>query len=353
MAGGVGSRFWPISREARPKQFLRFSESGKSFLRLAYERALGIVQKDNVYVVSLTRYRSLVASDIPELDETNMLLEPYNRSTAPCITYAMYAILKRDPHAVIAVFPADHVIDDTELYCSNVRGAMEYASDHECLITLGVVPTRPDSNFGYIQVDGEIVPDTPMKVKTFTEKPDKELARVFLESGEFLWNSGIFVSKARFLDEQLRRYAPEVTRPWQGWESMLGTDDEMDFVQRLYPDMPRISIDYAVLEKSDSVITYPSHFGWADVGNWESFYEYLVRHDENGNAVKTRGKKFVEECTGTIVYSRRKDKLVAVNGMKDFIVIDTEDVLMICPRDEEKLKKFLSELAMPDYKEYR
>lgn len=353
MAGGVGSRFWPVSRESRPKQFLNFTRTGQSFLRLVYDHIEGVVPRENIVVTTLTRYRGLVMSDIPDLDETNLLLEPYNRNTAPCIAYSVYSILKRDPKAVVTVIPADQVIEDVELYRNTVLTGMNYASDHSSIVTLGVVPTRPDSNFGYIQIAGEIVPQQPSKVKTFTEKPDKEMAKVFMDTGEFLWNAGIFIARASVIAAELGKHVPEITQLWEGWEEWMGTSSEMDHVEKIYPDMPRISIDYAVMEKCRDVMTIPSTFGWADIGNWESFYDYLSQRDADGNAVKMRGKNLLKENRGTLVYSRRKDKLVAIRGLEDFVVIDTDDVLLICPRDEAKLKDFLSELAMPEYKEYR
>lgn len=353
MAGGIGSRFWPVSRESRPKQFLNFSSDGRSFLRLAYDRIVDIIPRENIFVTSLTRYRGLVMSDIPDLDETNLLLEPYNRNTAPCIAYSTYTLLRRDPKAVVVVIPADHVIDDWELYRRTILTGMEYASGNPGIVTLGVVPTRPDSNFGYIQVAGAMEPLVPVKVKTFTEKPDRELAKVFMDTGEFLWNAGIFISRARTIIDEMELHAPEITRLWAGWEENLTTSSEREFIDRIYTDMPRISMDYAVMEKSSRVMTIPATFGWADIGNWESFYDYLAQHDANGNAVKMRGKNLLKDNRGSLVYSRRKDKLVAVSGLKDFIVIDTDDVLMICPKDENKLKEFLSELAMPEYEEYR
>lgn len=354
MAGGLGTRFWPVSRANHPKQFLNFSESGKSFLRLAWDRLSGVVPEENKFVVSLERYRKDVLSDIPELPESNLLLEPYNRNTACCIAYAAYSLLKRDPEAVMTILPSDQVIDDIGLYRSVVSGALDYAREHSSLITLGIVPTRPDPNFGYIQVDGEMVPGQPSRVKTFTEKPSSEIARVFLDSGEFLWNAGIFVWKARDIVDALDMYAPEITALWAGWEDLLGTPEEKAFVERIYPDLPRTSIDYAVMEKAENVITFPATFGWADIGNWQSFYEYLYgRADEGDNAVAVRGRTHLKDTDRTIVYSSSKDRLVAVRGLEDFVVIDSGDVLLICPRDEEKLNSFLSELSLPGYEDYR
>lgn len=354
MAGGIGSRFWPISREATPKQFLKFSKSGKSFLRLAYDRLAGtVVPPENIIVVSLTRYKEQVLEEIPELGPENLLLEPYNRNTAPCLAFAAYTLVNRDPEAVIVALPSDQVIDDYDLYRSTIATGLEYAAGHDEILTLGIVPTRPDSNFGYIQMARDPEDGKPVKVKTFTEKPDEELARVFIDSGEFLWNAGIFISGIKVLIHELETHAPEITCLWKGWEKVIGTDGERNFIDKVYGECPRTSIDYAVMEKSDRVSTIPSSFGWADIGNWESFYEYLAGVDGNGNAVSAKGKNLIQNTTGSIVYSSTGEKLIAIKGLEDYIVLDTQDILMICPRDEAKLKEFITELAMPDFQEYR
>ena len=353
MAGGVGSRFWPISRADLPKQFLDFSIQGRSFLRRTYDRMKAVIPEENILVISLERYREHVLSQLPELSPDNLLLEPYNRNTAPCITFATYAVLQRDPDAVTVVTPSDHSIGRHADFNRTLEAAMAYAAGSDALITLGVVPTRPDSNFGYIQMAGRPEPGEPVKVKTFTEKPDPELARVFIETREFLWNSGIFVWRADAIATALEKYAPEITRLWHGWQGMLGTDAQKEFLERIYTDMPRNSIDYAVMEKTDKACVYPATFRWADIGNWESLYEYLAYHDEQGNALNRTSRRLLRECSDDIVYSTREGKLLALRGLEDFIVIDTDDVLMICPRDERKLKDFLSQLAMPEYEEYR
>ena len=353
MAGGIGSRFWPISRAGLPKQFLDFSIQGRSFLRRTYDRMKAVIPEENILVVSLEQYREQVHTQLPELPEKNLLLEPYNRNTAPCIAFATYAILQRDPQAVTVVTPSDHAIARHEVFNRTLLDAIAYAEGSDALITLGVVPTRPDSNFGYIQMAGHREDGCPVKVKTFTEKPDAELARVFIETKEFLWNSGIFVWQTEAIRLALEKYAPEITRLWDGWQEVLGSDTQRSFLERIYTDMPRISIDYAVMEKTDNAWVYPAQFRWADIGNWESLYEYLAYHDEQGNALNRTSRRLLKDCSDNIVYSTRDDKLLALRGMENFIVIDTEDVLMICPRDEEKLKDFLLQLAMPEYEEYR
>lgn len=353
LAGGIGSRFWPISRSDKPKQFLDFTEQGTSFLRFTYNRMKAVIPEENIIVVSLARYREEVLSHLPELKEENLLLEPYNRNTAPCITYATYSILKRDPHAVTVVTPSDQVVNKHDFFNETLSNALAYAAGTDALIALGVVPTRPDPNFGYIQMASQPQGDCPVAVKTFTEKPDPEIAKIFLETGEFLWNTGIYIWKASEIKKALELHTPEITRLWTGWQDNLGTETEKAFIERIYPDMPRISIDQAVMEKTSKAWVYPAKFRWADIGNWESFYDYLAHHDECGNAKNQITRGLVKECHDNIIYSGRGDKLLALRGLEDFIVIDTDDVLLICPRDEEKLKDFLSELAMPQFEDYR
>lgn len=351
MAGGLGVRFWPISRRSRPKQFQDFSRSGKSFLRLAYERALRVVPQQNILVVSLERYRRLVVDNLPELELGNLLLEPYNRNTASCIAYATYTILKRDPSAVVLVMPADQVIGDNDMFAETVLTGLDYAASNDVLLTLGVLPRRADTNFGYIQTDGPMTVGEPLKVKTFTEKPSKELAQVFVDSGEFLWNAGIFIWKATVIAGELERYAPEIASQWNGWENYVSSAYEQEYLQRIYADMPRTSIDYAVMEKSEVVMAIPSFFEWNDLGNWDSLYEYFEKPD--GNAVKINGESVIKESSGDLIFSSGKDKLVAINGLKDYIVLDTDDVLVICPREESTLKTFLAGLSVPELEKFK
>ena len=352
MAGGLGTRFWPVSRDSKPKQFLNFTKSGKSFLRLAWERVQNIVPKENVIVVSLERYRDLVLAEVPEIDECNLLLEPCNRNTASCIAFACYSILKRDPAAVVLTLPSDQVIDDSAHahFNSTVLEGMDFAAENDVLLTLGVLPRRADPNFGYIQTDGRVTDGRPLKVKTFTEKPSKELAHVFLESGEFLWNSGIFIWKASVIAEELERYAPEVTIQWNGWEQYIATPFEREYLERIYPDMPRTSIDYAVMEKSDRVMTIPALFDWNDLGNWDSLFEYFLS-DDKGNAIRISGSSLLKDVKGSLVYSPRQDRFVAIKGLENYIVIDGNEVLMICPKDE--VKDLIADLSRPEYEKFR
>ncbi len=353
MAGGIGARFWPVSRIARPKQFLTYSFSGESFLKMAYQRALSVVPRENILVVSLDSYRSLVMQEIPDLSPSNLLLEPFNRNTASCIAYATYSILQRDPQAVVLVTPSDQVIEDHSQFASTVLRGLDYAAEHDELVTLGILPSRPDTNFGYIQTVAPLMDGRPMRVKTFTEKPDLETAQAFVDSGEFLWNAGIFIWKASVIASELERCAPGIAGHWAGWRSHVGLPSEREFLESIYPDMPRTSIDYAVLEKSDRVMAIPAFFDWTDLGNWESMYEYFSTRDRDGNAVRTGGKLLSRDNKGSIILSSRKGKLMIAKGLRDYMVIDMDDVLVICPRDGKSIGEFLSELSLPEYEEYK
>ncbi len=346
LAGGLGTRFWPISRKALPKQFLMFYKMGKTFLQQAYERASMVIPQENIIVVTLKEYRHIVKEQIPGIKDENILSELYNRNTAPSIAYSAKEILKRDPEAVMIATPADHIIGDMEEFTKTLKYALEYASTHDELVTLGIMPTRPDANFGYIQVSGgreAIKCCEPVSVKTFTEKPTREIAELFIKSGEFLWNSGIFVWKASVILSELERYAPGIISLWK----------ETDDIDRIYTDCQRISIDYAVMEKTEKAIVFPAKFKWADMGTWESLYDNLGNPDRTGNVTNIRGKHLFKEDEENIIFCQDEKKLIAIRGLENMIVVDAGDVLMICPRNDRKVKEFLSELAMPEYEDYR
>ena len=355
MAGGSGTRFWPASRAAKPKQFLDVAGTGKTLIRQTYERFMQIVPQENILVVAAERHRDLVMENIPELDQKNLLLEPYPRNTAPCIAYATYTLLHRNPEAQMVVTPSDHIIDNEELFAQTIDKAFEYVSENDVLMTLGVVPTRPDTNFGYVQACGgheAILKDEPVQVKTFTEKPDRALAQVFIDSGEFMWNAGIFLWKAQTIRKEMERHIPEVTGPFKGWNRALGTKVENEFVAEAFTDSLNISIDYGVMEKTDRAWVYPVKFGWEDIGTWESLYNYLPDKDQEGNSINCE-RKLLEETRNVMVVTPGRKKLVAISGLEDYIVIDTDDVLLICPKDDRKFKEFISGIAMPEYEKYR
>ena len=355
MAGGAGTRFWPVSRTAKPKQFLDVAETGKTFIRHTYDRFLKILPQENILIVTAAKYRDLVMEQIPELSRENLLLEPYTRNTAPSTVYATYTLLKRNPDAQFVVMPSDYIIDNEDIFVETIRNAFDYIEQNDVLLTLGVAPTRPDTNYGYAQVFGgreAIQSKQPAKVKTFTEKPDKELAKVFLSTGEFLWNAGIHLWKAKTIREEMEKHMPQVTGLFKGWEHAIGSSVETEFATKAFSDCMNISLSYGVMEKTDKAWIFPVTFDWQDVGTWESLYNYMTVRDTDGNACSA-GKVLAEDTKDTLVISPEKKKLIAINGLDDYIVIDTDDVLLICPKDDKKFKEFISQIGMPEFEKYR
>ena len=354
-AGGEGKRFWPFSRSAKPKQFLNVDNSGKSFLQHTFDRISKAIPTDHILIITAEKYKDLVLEQVPQIQKENLLLEPYARNTAPCLVYATYSLLKRDPEAEVIVSPSDQLVEDSDVFTGAVDKAFNFIQENDVLVTLGITPTRPDINYGYIQAAGgktACQKGEPMKVKTFTEKPDRNLAEVFMKTGEFFWNSGIFVWKAETFRKEIEKFLPEVTSLFNGWENVLGTPLEQEFIHRAFTDCINISVDYAVMSKTDKAWIFPVSFSWNDIGNWCSLYECHPNKDERGNLINTE-KKIVDNTRNTMVISSNKKKLVAVKGLENFMVIDTPDALVICPKDEKEFKEFISDIAMPDFEKYR
>ena len=355
MAGGAGTRFWPVSRTDKPKQFLDVADTGKTFIRHTYDRFLKILPQENILIVTAEKYRDLVMEQIPELESQNLLLEPYSRNTAPSTVYATYTLLKRNPNAHFVVMPSDYIIENEDVFVETIRNAFDYIEQNDVLLTLGVAPTRPDTNYGYAQVCGgsqALQSNLPVKVKTFTEKPDKDLAKVFLASGEFLWNAGILLWRAETIRQEMEKHLRQVTGLFKGWEHALGTPSEYEFVTKAFSDCMNISLSYGVMEKTDKAWIYPVTFDWQDVGTWEALYNYMTNRDRSGNAISAQ-KVLAEDTKNSLIISPEKKKLIAVNGLEDYIIIDTDDVLLICPKDDKKFKEFISHIAMPEFEKYR
>lgn len=355
LAGGAENRLWPVSRESRPKQFLDLRHNGHSFISQTFDRFAKIVPEENILVVTVEKYKDIVKSQLPRLREGNLLLEPYSRHTASCVAYSTYSILKRNPEATIVVTPADHVIWNDSIFAESIRYILEQAESKEVLMTLGIHPDSPDTTYGYIQVLGGKIKEgaeLPVKVKTFTEKPDKALAEIFCSSGEFYWNSGIYAWKASVIAQEMKKHLPSLVAQFKGWEKNLGTEDESKFLERAYPDSPNISIEYGVMEKTDIAWLYPADFGWADVDNWCSLHEKLHDSGDNDNCIAAQ-RIISQQNRNSLVVGASKQKLYAIKGLDDFIVIDTDDVLLICPKDENKIKDLTSTLGLPQYKKYR
>lgn len=351
MAGGIGSRFWPMSRTDRPKQFIDILGLGKTFIQLTYERFARIVPEENILVVTAERYYDLLLEQIPQLRKENILLEPYKRNTAPCIAYATYKLLARDPEATVVVTPSDHFIVKEELFTETVSATLKQAAASDNLYTIGIEPTHPETNFGYIQANQSIRKDagehTFYQVKTFTEKPNAEMAKIFIDTGEFYWNSGIFVWNLKAIKAELEKCLPEVTTLFKGGEKYYDTPEEKEFVLRVYEDCPSISVDYGVMEKTDNAWMVPATFGWSDVGTWGSIYERSPNKDRNGNILRC-GTSMIDNVKGSIIQARNPEKLVVVRGLENMMVVDMDDVLLICPRSDKAIKDIVTDLAMKD-----
>jgi mannose-1-phosphate guanylyltransferase len=346
MAGGIGSRFWPLSRSKYPKQFIDILGVGKTLLQQTFERFRELIPAENIYIVSNAEYREIIAEQLRDLPRENILLEPFRRNTAPCIDYANFRILQRDPDARIIVAPSDHVILKEETFLEHVKEGLEFVGDNESLLTLGIKPTRPDTGYGYIQAIQKKVKgyeDTGLrKVKTFTEKPNQELAQIFLDSGEFFWNAGIFLWSLKSIMKAFETHEPEVHTLFKSGEGMYGTTNENKFIKRIYERCKNISIDYAIMEKADNVYVLSVDIGWSDLGTWGSLYEQMSS-DENGNAVN--GKHvFLYNSSGNII-NVPDDKLVLLQGLENHIVVESDNVLLVCHKDEEqRIKEFVNDI---------
>lgn len=343
MAGGIGSRFWPISRTTHPKQFIDILGTGKTLIQQTFERFSKIVPEENIFILTNEIYSDLVLKQIPGIDRSRILCEPVMRNTAPCIAYGCHKIQKLNPKAAIVVTPSDHLILNTEEFISCINKSLKTASENDCLITLGIKPSRPDTGYGYIQYNTKKIEDDFYKVKTFTEKPNPELARTFVQSGDFLWNAGIFVWTVENILKAFERYLPEINDIFNEGAGVYNTDKEIDFIQSAFTQCTNISIDYGILEKAENVYVLPSEFGWSDLGTWASVYE-LAEKDYVGNAVIPSEKVIMHDSSNCMV-NVPEGKLVVLQGLHDFIVVEANNTLLICPRDsEQEIKQVVSDV---------
>ncbi len=342
MAGGIGSRFWPYSRTDYPKQFLDILNTGKTLLQWTYERFTQFIPEENIYVVTHHQYADTVAKQLPKLPSDNIVSEPSRKNTAPCVAYISHKIHKKDPKASMICAPADHLIMDAMSFTTTCLNALLFAQKHSALLTLGIKPTRPDTGYGYIQYETEQVADNVYKVKTFTEKPNLELAKTFLKSGDFLWNAGIFVWNVKSILQAMASHLPEMDELFVQSTDTLNTPKEKETIERIYSQCTNISIDYGIMEKADNVYVIPSNFGWSDLGTWASAYENLEK-DYLGNAVQ--GKNVMVIDATKCMVKAPNDKLVLLQGLDDMIVIDTNDVLLICKKqNEQQIKEYVAEV---------
>ncbi|MHC1706483.1 MAG: mannose-1-phosphate guanylyltransferase [Bacteroidales bacterium] len=347
MAGGVGTRFWPMSRISHPKQFIDILGTGETLIQQTFRRFLPVCPSENIYVVTNEIYKDLVLKQLPELKESQVLCEPARRNTAPCIAYAAHKINVLNPNANLVVAPSDHIIFREDIFTSTIQSALFAASKSDCLVTLGITPSRPDTGYGYIQFETEnpYPDDTRLKkVKTFTEKPAVELARSFLESGDFLWNSGIFIWSVSSILRALDKYLPEVNNLFKDDQQRYFSPLERDFIHKTYSQCKSISIDYGVMEKADNVFVFTSDFGWSDLGTWGSLYE-IRNKDDKGNAVV--GKNVMLYDSKNCIVNMPKDKLTVLQGLEDYIIVEDDNILLICRKtDEQHIRQFVNDVMI-------
>ena len=352
MAGGVGSRFWPFSRNEKPKQFLDFFGTGRSLLQMTIDRFRPIVPIENILIVTNILYRDQVLEQIPDLQSSQVLCEPARRNTAPCIAYAVARIkaMRRgmvNENANIVVAASDHLILQEDKFRDVVAGCFDFIEKNDALVTLGMKPTRPETGYGYIQMsseDGGSSVESMCKVKAFTEKPSLDVAKKFVESGDFLWNSGIFLWNLHTIESSLLEHMPELAQKFKLGEDVMGTDEEEAFIQEMFPTCPSISIDYGLMEKAQNVYVMPSDFGWSDLGTWGSLYE-LSEKDESEN-VTLHSDAIFYDSHGNIV-TLPKGHLAVIQGLEDCIVAEANGVLLICKRkDEQQIRQFYADAEM-------
>ncbi|MCZ8230037.1 mannose-1-phosphate guanylyltransferase [Flavobacterium sp.] len=349
MAGGVGSRFWPKSRNHFPKQFIDILGTGQSLLQMTYARFLELCPKENIYVLSNQDYKALVLEQLDGITECNILLEPSRNNTAPCIAYATYKILQQNPEANIVVAPSDHLILKEAAFLDKVAQALDYTSKNKALLTLGISPTRPDTGYGYIHYEQESEVGVHA-VSRFMEKPVLEKAMEYLASGDYLWNAGIFIWSGQNIQRAFQMYAPQIASLFEKGNSVYNTPAEVGFIQENYPNSPNISIDYAILEKATNVYTIPADIGWSDLGTWASLHEVLPKDALNNS---TSIDHLHVEGTSNCIIHLPKGKAAVIKGLEDFIIVDDEKILLIYPKgSEQEIKGVAGEMVRTFGEEY-
>jgi mannose-1-phosphate guanylyltransferase len=344
MAGGAGTRFWPMSRQDRPKQFLDVLGTGRTLLQLTYDRFKKIIPKENILIVTSAVYRDLVFEQIPGINENALLLEPMRRNTAPCIAYATQKVLKRNPAASIVVAPSDHLILQEDVFIEQVLKGVLHCETEDSIVTLGIRPSRPDTGYGYIQFIQGGIADDIFKVKTFTEKPNTELAKSFISSGEFLWNSGLFITTAAVMNAAFQKHLPDIHQIFESGKNLLDSPAEPQFLEQAYTRCTNISIDYGIIEKASNVSVIPSEFGWSDLGTWGSLYENM-HHDAGGNAVV--GKRTIISNTENSIIHLPKEKVAVIHGIDNCIIVESDGILLVCRKDaEQEIRQLVNQVKV-------
>jgi mannose-1-phosphate guanylyltransferase len=344
MAGGVGSRFWPLSRRIKPKQFLDILGTGETLIQQTYRRFKSFCSEENIFIVTSGDHKDIVIEQLG-IAPDRVLTEPMRRNTAPCIAYGTFRILSENPNAIIAVTPADHLIIKEGHFSEVMNEGFRFAEKNEALLTLGIKPDRPETGYGYIQANEKMSVEgfgSLHKVKTFTEKPDIELAKVFLESGDFYWNSGIFIWSIKSILAAFEKHLPDMYSAFDEGRSYFGTPGEETFIGRVYSESGSISIDYGIMEKAENVYVMCTDIGWSDLGTWSSMNEH-TKTDQDGNAII--GNDLFSYNNNGNIFNISKEKIAVIQGLKDFIVVDSDDVLLIVRKDDEQnIKKYLDDV---------
>lgn len=341
MAGGVGSRFWPMSTPGYPKQFVDVFGTGRTFIQMTFDRFKGIVLPENVWVVTSEKYASIVKEQLPEVPESNILLEPCRRNTAPCIAYVSWRIKVKDPKANLVITPSDHLITDTYEFLRVIESALSFTAETDAIVTLGMNPTRPETGYGYIKADlgsSSLRNKEIYRVDCFKEKPSLEVAKEYVKNKEYYWNSGLFIWNVETIVNALRVYAPDVSQVFESLQNVYGTAEEQEAINKMFPTCPSISIDYAVMENADEIFVFPADFGWSDVGTWGSLHT-LAPTDAYGNNAIGDNIKFYE--SHNCVVHTTEEKRVIIQGLDGYIVAEKDNTLLICKLEEEqRIKEF-------------
>ncbi len=347
MAGGIGSRFWPMSKTAHPKQFMDILGVGKTLLQQTYDRFAHFCPKENIYIVTNDIYVDLIKQQIRGIADEAILSEPTRKNTAPFVAYACYKIAQLTPNALTVIAPSDHLIEKEATFIKAIKACFLKASSEDCLVTLGIRPSRPDTGYGYIQFveSGEKEKDKRIKkVKTFTEKPDLEMAKFFLQSGDFLWNSGIFIWSVKSAIKAFEKHCPDMDAIFREGNNDYNTPSEAKFIEKAYSSCKNISVDYAIMEKAENVYVRSSIIGWSDLGTWGSLYDHIKKDDHNNAVV---GKNVMVYDSKNCIVNVAKDKLVVMQGLEDYIVAESDGVLLICKKEEEQqIRTFVNDVKI-------
>jgi mannose-1-phosphate guanylyltransferase len=349
MAGGAGVRFWPLSRNKHPKQFLDILGTGKTFIQQTFERFEKIIPRENILVVIGESHLNLVKNQLPDIVDDNILIEPVRRNTAPCIAYATYKLLAKNPNATVVVSPSDHLILDENAFIETIQKCLTTAEQKKTMVTIGIQPTRPETGYGYIQINKKASSESGVfKVKTFTEKPNIEMAKIFVESGEFFWNSGIFIWSLDTIKKSFDEYLPDIAELLSAGADVYYTPKEKDFILQAYSECRAISIDFGIMEKAQNVNVVCADFGWSDLGTWNS----LFLHKEKDEAANLTDAKniFIENVTNSMIKAN-SNKLVVIKDIDNYLIVDTNDVLLICPKtNDNDIKKLVDEVLLKNRK---